>query len=508
MMNNTQLTLSELNLLIRDTLDETFPQMIWVKAEISEITVNRNGHCYLELVDTDPLTNEVIARTRATIWAYSFRMMKPYFESVTGQVFATGLKIMVNAKVEFHPLYGLSLNIRDIDPAYTMGDMALKRREIILRLQQDGVFEMNKELELPLVPQRIAIISSPTAAGLQDFLNQLAHNRTGICFYTRLFPAVMQGVQTAGSVIRALEQIYLYEDAFDVVVIIRGGGAQIDLASFDHYELAYHVAQFPIPVITGIGHDKDETVVDLVAHTKMKTPTAVAEFLISGAEAFEQRLVEVGMVCSKLLTGRLQNENQWLQQSVGRLKQGVRHLVSGEEHRFNLTALRLKNSVPFYLQRQHQFFIQSSHRLQVEGLGFVRDQVHFLRKRSDDLKRVARQTLINRANQLSRIPQTIKSELSALLKIRQSRLLSTDEKIRLVDPLQVLKRGYSLTLRNGKPVRSVRELETGDLLVTRLYDGNAESEILKIDPSTAGKPEFHSKETKKTIAYESKKNDL
>jgi exodeoxyribonuclease VII large subunit len=479
-MANVQLTLSELNLLIKETLDEIFPELVWVKAEISEFTVNRNGHCYLELVDTDPVSNQVIARAKATVWSYTFRMMKPYFETTTGQAFATGLKVLVNAKVEFHPLYGLSLNIRDIDPAYTMGDMALKRREIILRLQQDGVFEMNKELELPVVPQRIAIISSPTAAGLQDFLNQLAHNLPGICFYTRLFPATMQGAQTADSIIRALEQIYLVEDAFDVVVIIRGGGAQLDLASFDHYDLAYHVAQFPVPVITGIGHDKDETVVDLVAHTKMKTPTAVAEFLISGAEAFEQRLLEVETWCSKLLTERLKKENDWLQLAVARLKQGVRQMVREEEHQFSLTALRLKKSVPSFLQGHSSRFIQHRHRLQIEALGTIRDQFNFLQRRTVDLQKLTRQLMANRKNGIDLIQQGMKSRLAVILKDQQAKLSVIDEKIRLVDPFQVLKRGYSLTYRQGKLVRSIQDLARGDQLETRLHDGEIKSEIMDV----------------------------
>ncbi len=476
-MANTQLTLSELNLLIRETIDNTFAGPVWVKAEIGEFTVNRNGHCYLELVDTDPASNQIVARAKATIWSYTFRMMKPYFETTTGQAFGSGLKILVSVKVEFHPLYGLSLNVKDIDPTYTMGDMALKRREIILRLQQDGVFEMNKELELPVVPQRIAIISSPTAAGLQDFLNQLAHNASGICFYTRLFSATMQGTQTAVSIIQALEQIYPYEEMFDVVVIIRGGGAQLDLASFDHYELAYHVAQFPLPVITGIGHDKDETIVDLVAHTKMKTPTAVAEFLISGADAFEGRLLEIEAYCSKLLSERLKTENDWLRQAVVRLKQGVRHLVQEEEHQFKLTALQLKSTVPSFLERQENRFVGHKHRLQMKGAGTISDQIHFLGKKDSKLQQLVSRFIENRMNYLGKAHQNLKSRLPFQLKEELANLLLAEENIRLVDPLAVLKRGYSLTYRNGKLVRTIQELNQGDRLVTQLHDGKVESEV-------------------------------
>ncbi|MGV8136441.1 MAG: exodeoxyribonuclease VII large subunit [Mangrovibacterium sp.] len=476
-MANTQLTLSELNLLIRETIDNTFAGPVWVKAEIGEFTVNRNGHCYLELVDTDPASNQIVARAKATIWSYTFRMMKPYFETTTGQAFGSGLKILVSVKIEFHPLYGLSLNVRDIDPTYTMGDMALKRREIILRLQQDGVFEMNKELELPVVPQRVAIISSPTAAGLQDFLNQLAHNASGICFYTRLFSATMQGTQTAASIIQALEQIYPYEEMFDVVVIIRGGGAQLDLASFDHYELAYHVAQFPLPVITGIGHDKDETIVDLVAHTKMKTPTAVAEFLISGAEAFEGRLLEIEAYCSKLLSERLKTENDWLRQTMVRLKQGVRHLVQEEEHQFKLTALQLKNKVPSFLERQENRFTGHKHRLQMKSVGTISDQIHFLGKKDSELQQLVSRFIENRKDYLGKAHQNLKSRLPFQLKGELANLLLAEEKIRLVDPLAVLKRGYSLTYRNGKLVRTIQELNQGDRLMTQLHDGKVESEV-------------------------------
>lgn len=476
-MATTELTLSELNLLIRGTLEETFSGLVWVKAEISELTVNRNGHCYLELVDTDPLTNQVVARGRATIWSYTFRMMKPYFETTTGQPFSNGLKILINAKVEFHPLYGLSLNIRDIDPAYTMGDIARKRREIILRLQQDGVFEMNKELELPAVPQRIAIISSPTAAGLQDFLDQLAHNPAGICFYTRLFPATMQGPETAVSIIRALEQIYCYEDFFDVTVIIRGGGAQFDLASFDHYELAYHVAQFPIPVITGIGHDKDETIVDLVAHTKMKTPTAVAEFLINGAETFEQSLLEAEAFCSKLLSERLKKEHEWLQQTVSRLKQGLKQLAKDEEHKFNIAVVRLKNAVPFFLQHHENRFVQHRHRLQIKGSGIIRDQFHVLGKKAGDLELLSRQFAEIRKSRILQIREGIRIWLPGRLELQQERLSAMAEKVRLLDPLRVLKRGYSLTYHEGKLLRSARGLTEGDELVTRLHDGDVKSKV-------------------------------
>ena len=285
-------TLFELNEQIKDTLCEAFPSTVWVVAEVSELKENRSGHCYLELVEK--VENEIIARSRATIWSYTYRMLKPYFETTTGQFFSHGIKVLVQVTVEYHPAFGLSLNIKDIDPTYTVGDMALQRKEIIARLQNEGIFDMNRELQLPLVPQKIAVISSKTAAGYQDFVHQLNSNAHGFIFYTQIFEAWMQGTGAVKSIIGALERIYQYEDFFDAVAIIRGGGATADLSCFDNYELAFNLVQFPLPVITGIGHEKDDTIIDLVAHTRMKTPTAVAEFFINGVERFYDRLLDTG----------------------------------------------------------------------------------------------------------------------------------------------------------------------------------------------------------------------
>jgi exodeoxyribonuclease VII large subunit len=478
-MTEVQRSLLELNQLIKDTLDDAFSTLVWVKAEISEITVNRTGHCYLELVELDPATKEVLARARATIWSYSFRMLRPYFETTTGQAFSQGIKVLVRAKVEYHPVYGLSLNIRDIDPNYTMGDMARKRREIILQLQEDGVFDMNRELELPLVPQRVAIISSPTAAGLQDFMNQLANNPGNIHFYTKLFPAVMQGAETAESIINALELIFQYEDFFDVVCIIRGGGAQLDLASFDDYELAYHVAQFPVPVITGIGHDKDETVIDLVAHTKMKTPTAVAEFLVNGAENFEQMLLELETRFVGVVQECLEEEQHYLQQAVLKLKQDVRHLVTTEEHRFEINQVQLRNNVPKFLKVKTDCFHKYSQRLSGSGQRLLKEAMFRLQKQVGELQYRSQRMLHSGLNKLEGDRQVLKIRMTDGFRLQKNKLEAFDEKKRLIDPVRVLQRGYSLTYKEGKIIKSVTGLGEGDELQTRFADGNVVSKIIE-----------------------------
>lgn len=479
-MSDQQLTLSELQNQVKSSLEETFSLPIWVKAEISEMTVNRSGHCYLDLVETEQGTDTVIARCRATIWSYTFRMLRPYFETTTGQVFTEGLKVLLQAKVEYHEVYGFSLNIRDIDPVYTLGDMVRQRREIIRRLEEDGVFEMNKELELPLVPQRIAIISSPTAAGLQDFMDQLHNNPNQFIFYTKLFPAVMQGNEGPRSIMDALDRIYRYEDLFDAVVIIRGGGAQLDLACFDQYELAFYVAQFPLPVITGIGHDKDDTVVDLVAHTRMKTPTAVAEFLISGALRFSQELKELEKHFSEMVNDQLENNKNRLNDAADQLHHLVNQMIVSQQNRLNIGRIQLANRSDTFLKGQQAELKQLTTESKSMTSRFVTRQNHLLDHSGNKLNFIFREQVLKNKNLLNQFQHLIKIRATDQIRIEKKNLSSVQEKLRLVDPQNILKRGYSLTVMNGKIVKSVLQVKKGDQLETRLSDGKIKSFVEKI----------------------------
>ncbi len=284
-------TLLELNTVIKSAICDIFPEPCWVAAEIAELKCNQKGHCYLELIEKEG--ERAAAQIKATIWAYEYRKLGHKFEKAAGQALKAGMRVLLFVDVTFHEVYGLSLNIKDIDPAYTMGEMAKKKKEVIDRLRKEGIMELNKSLPLPLVPQRAAVISSRTAAGYGDFFQQLDNNPYGYKFSHVLFPAIMQGQEAERSLICALDEIRKKKELFDVIVIIRGGGSVIDLNCFDGYEIASHAARFPLPVITGIGHEKDDTVVDMVAHTKLKTPTAVAEFLISGLRSYEERVMVV-----------------------------------------------------------------------------------------------------------------------------------------------------------------------------------------------------------------------
>lgn len=301
-------SLYELNALVRCHLEQSLPDEYWVQAELSDVRTNSTGHCYLEFVQKDPRSNSLIAKARGTIWANVFRLLKPYFEETTGQAFVSGIKVLVQVTVSFHELYGYSLTVQDIDPTYTLGDLARRRREILHQLEEEGVLTLNKELTMPRLPQRIAIVSSPTAAGYGDFCHQLKNNPRGFFFYTELFPALMQGDRVEESILSALDGINARLEEFDAVVIIRGGGATSDLSGFDTYLLAAACAQFPLPIITGIGHERDDTVLDSVAHTRVKTPTAAAEYLIA---RMDEAADELAMLAARLQEGarnRLQQE--------------------------------------------------------------------------------------------------------------------------------------------------------------------------------------------------------
>ena len=344
------LSLSQLNRLVGELIKETFPETYWLTAETSDVRINHsNGHCYLEFIEKNELTGAVIAKAKGHIWNNTFKMLKPYFEETTKQSFTSGLKILMCAGIEFHELYGYGLTVYDIDPTYTLGDLQRKRQEIINRLEKEGIVSMNQELEFPQIPQRVAIISSPTAAGYEDFLNHLSNNKDGFVFYPKLFPALMQGEQTESSVIKALNNIYQYQHFFDVVVIIRGGGATSDLSSFDSYLLAANCAQFPLPIITGIGHERDDTILDMVAYHRAKTPTAVADFLI---EKTAETYNELMNLKDKIITGAEQILHQ-AGQNLQNLSTQIPHaalLLLKEQHvGLALYKVRLRHTVKYRL---------------------------------------------------------------------------------------------------------------------------------------------------------------
>lgn len=338
------ISLSELTGQIQAVIRQNFSNTIWVRAEISELREN-GGHCYLELIEKESDSDHIIAKVRANIWSGTYRMLKPYFESSAGESFRAGMTVLVSVVVEFNGLYGFSLNIRDIDPVFTIGELAARRMEIIRQLEAEGIADMNKELSFPVLPQRLAIISSETAAGYGDFCDQLNANSRNYAFYPKLFPAIMQGMQAELSIIQALEKIYDHIDLFDVVVIIRGGGATTDLSCFDSYNLALNCAQFPLPIIAGIGHQRDVSILDMVAHTSVKTPTAAAEFLISNLDEAEDMINEFAHQLSNIASNATKNEERRLEMTRLRIKQAARTGFLKETNLLSTYLIKIKNYV-------------------------------------------------------------------------------------------------------------------------------------------------------------------
>ena len=354
------ISLYELNHYIRQSLRAALPDAYWVQAELSEVREAYNGHCYIELVQKAEQGNTFIAKARGTIWANIYKMLKPYFENATGQSFTAGIKVLLQVSVDFHEQYGLSLTVHDIDPTYTLGDMARRRREILMQLEAEGVLTLNKELPMPQVSQRVAVISAAGAAGYGDFCDQLMSNPYGFAFYPHLFPAVMQGDKVESSIIAALDSIAAERDHWDVVVIIRGGGATSDLSGFDTYLLAANCAQFPLPIITGIGHERDDTVLDIVAHTRVKTPTAAAEHLINAlAEAAACHDTLVNRLTMSL-TQRLHHEEQRLQQLATRLPSSFALMHAKQQHRL----AQIENTL--HIALQHTITKQQHHLVLLE----------------------------------------------------------------------------------------------------------------------------------------------
>ncbi|MCL1934447.1 MAG: exodeoxyribonuclease VII large subunit [Candidatus Azobacteroides sp.] len=409
------LTLSQLNTRIGREIKDAFPATYWVMAETSDVRVN-NGHCYLELIEKSPINNSLIAKARGYIWANTFELIKPYFEQITGRDFTSGLKILVNVSVDFHSVYGYGLNICDIEPSYTLGDLQARRQAILRQLEEEGILTLNKELEMPYFPQRIAVISSATAAGYEDFCRHLTDNRQGFVFYSRLFPAVMQGEQTASSIISALDKLFEYKDLFDVAVIIRGGGATSDLSAFDSYELAANCAQFPLPIITGIGHERDDTVLDFIAFHRAKTPTAVADFLIEQMEETASVLFDCQESIRKNTLVILESFNEKLKMLTAHLPFFARNLLEKEQSSMEMLRLKIRND--------------------------------------------AVQMILN----------------------QEAQLKEKESFFRFSSPDYILAKGYSITLKNGKAVKSAKELFHGDVVETVLAEGRVKSVVTNTLP--------------------------
>jgi exodeoxyribonuclease VII large subunit len=452
-----KISLTELQLIIRDSLYLSMPQMFWVSAEISEITLNSSGHCYLELIEKHPDEKNIRARIRAIIWNSRFGFIRSFFENITGETLKGGLKILVKAKVEYHEVYGLSLVITDIDPAFTLGEMEVKRQLIIKKLEEEGVFSMNRELDFPLLPQRIAIISSKSAAGYTDFINHLTANSFGYVFYTALIETPMQGTETEQGVIAALDKIATHAGLFDLVVIIRGGGSQTDLSWFDSYGIAYHVTQFPLPVITGIGHEKNMSVTDLVANKSLKTPTAVADFLIDNMAIAENELNEM---------------------SSG-IRDSARVIIGENRSKIDTCSIKLLPLARIMISASREIVSGKV----MELISRVREQTfrsgvvtaNLISRLSSSAKTV----LSDRIKAVETSKQNLISFTLNVVSNNRNRLTGFQNMLKILDPENTLRRGYTITSLNGKILKSSDQLNMDDIIDTRFTDGSVASKVFE-----------------------------
>lgn len=431
-MQKTTLTLFELNSLVRDVLETTLDSLFWVEAELSEAREVR-GHCYMELVQKDIFSATPIARASAKCWKQRWQVLRPKFEGVTGQPLRAGMKVMLQVAVSFHEAYGFAWIVQDIDPTYTMGDMARKRLEIIRQLQQEGVFDMQKELTIPMFAQRVAVISSESAAGYGDFYSQLSNNDYGFKFYPRLFAAVMQGERVEQSVVAALNEINRHVDDFDVVVIIRGGGTTADLSGFDTLELAENVANFPLPIITGIGHERDESILDMVSNTRVKTPTAAAAVLIDNLVAVLSCINDYERRVAMRVKQVMDKERRRLDRSAERVPMLFSLVKTRQEARLDRLMSRMVSLV--------------NHNVSTAG--------YRLQLASANLLPLVERRLERANNELGRLEFRVKA----------------------LDPQLILRRGYSITLLDNKAVRHADQLKRGDHIVTRLEHGSVKSVV-------------------------------
>lgn len=404
-------TLLELNEFIKRVVALNLPEPVWINCEISQAGRSR-GIMYLDLIQKDEVSNQVLAQSKAMLWSRDYKLIKKRRGEIIDEILTTGQSVLLQVKPEFSERYGLTLMIEDVDTTFTLGALALKRQQTLERLFELGLIGKNKTYDLPLVIQRIAIISSETAAGYQDFVNQLAGNELGFKFKTELFSAAMQGERTEEEVVDALRIISNHSSNFDVAIIIRGGGAKLDLAAFDHFNIGKAIANTTLPVLTGIGHEIDESIADLVAHTPLKTPTAVADFIINHNAFFENGIEQLTL-----------------------------KIIDNARFHYQGTAQNLQN-----LQQQLQYVTLSK----------IKDKQHQLDVLADELPK----------------------KVQVYFKNQQNDIESLEKSINLLNPERILKRGFTLTLKDGKVVKSVNELKEGDVIETILENGKRKSKVL------------------------------
>ena len=453
--NHTVYSLSEVAMSVHRVIERTYTRPYYIKAEILKLNYYPySGHCYPELVEREG--NTIKTEMRAVIWAANFQDINRRFVQITGEPLKENIRILCLATVQFSPKHGLALHIENIEPSYTLGEMVRNRQEVIERLKKEQVFDLNRQLPMPTLPKRVAVISVETSKGYSDFMQTLHQNEQGYKFHTELFPSILQGEKAIAGIMSQLQKIEQRRDDFDVVVIVRGGGGDVGMSCYDDYDLTHRVATFPLPVLTGIGHSTNLTVTDMVAYGSFITPTDVAFSLIEDFRRFEEELND----CMAKIAQRVQVQVAEAREAFVRTETAFRYklpkVLDGHRNRLGEIAKEL-------VFKSKELTMNESFRLKSTAQSINRDlQVRFGEERQ----------------RLDRLQELLPKGTAALLQKRLRECDNIDEKLRLLSPDNVLRRGYSITLKEGRAVNDAADLRPGDRLVTRFHSGEVTSEVL------------------------------
>lgn len=472
------MTLSQLAAIIKKTIDGSLAGEYWVIGEIASISVHASGHCYLELVEKKG--DKTIAKIKSTIWQSQYSRISPQFKKVTGDNIRAGMKILMLCAVTYHAEFGLQLNIKNIDPRYTIGEMAIIRQQIIDRLTKEGIIDNNRKLVLPPVIQKIAIISSSTSAGYRDFMTKIGMNPYGYAFSTHLFNAYMQGEQAESTILWALEQCVKHKDMFDAVVIIRGGGSTIDLSCFDNYNIAMAIATLPLPVLTGIGHERDETVVDRVANKNLITPTDVADFIITAAKMTEDRIDTLRNNLVHRASAVLAKENRHITRNADSLKSFSLKYMNSLKSLFSMKIQSCVHTVVSGLSHHHKK-IDKAYIDLVHGVNsYMSREKISLNTSGETIKNKTSAIIRNRHEKMRQYFKSLKIYAKHRVTIANQKIEILTNTVKHLDPINILKRGYSITIFNGKSVKSASILTPGDMVETRVSEGRITSIVKNI----------------------------
>lgn len=472
------LTLREFLGQIRQTFEFAYPLQYQITAEIARLNIHpQSGHCFCDLVEKEE--DIVVAKASGVVWKSNLSGILKKFREIVGEELKEGMKVLLIVEVRFHELYGLRLNIVDIDPSYTLGEFALYRKKIIERLEKEGLLTKNKQISFPLVPQRIAVISSESSAGYEDFLNTLLNNIYGYRFFVTLFPAYMQGEAAESSILNAMETCLsrMEKERYDILVIIRGGGDNVDLHCFDSYKLGKAIACFPLPVLSGIGHTRDETIVDMVSYKKLITPTATGEFIVAKMKAFEDSITEIAGWIVDITREIISQQKTYVKELEKHFTIFTDFFTHRIEQKFNNTVDSFREITMKIITNQKTHMKELEKHLSIFTDFFIhKKEQRFISTISQFINNVSK-NITSREFFLKQVPSSLSSSLRMYIKNNFNLLERYEEKISLINPVNILKRGYSITFKNGRVIKDVDNINEGDIIETQLYKGKIKSKV-------------------------------